>query len=374
MQEVLLNTYLSYKAKRSFVFANYTWNADGSLYSTYNGKKIPSQIPFSVMIREGPSVGDPLPEGSNAPPAVSRDYYEKVCKGRKTIIPRHEVHDHLSDPNGNAQEITEAWVAKLNSISNPCVESKKETDQLYNYLTFGDPKAMLDIWPSLSVSPVLTHFGWSPLVELAFDTNRHLFLPVSPLIPYLSGQPFTSNAERYTMIPGLMAIHIRRGDYEQHCVNLANWGSTYLAFNSFPEMLDQFNPPPRGGPRGEVAIQEFYRPHCYPTIEEIVERVHEVRRTPAGRGIRRIYIMTNGDRAWLAELKEALRRADHWDSVATSRDLVLNLEQKYVAQAVDMLVGQRAQVFIGNGFSTVTSNIVTMRMANRFPSDSTRFL
>ena len=35
--------------------------------------------------------------------------------------------------------------------------------------------------------------------------------------------------------------------------------------------------------------------------------------------------------------------------MVTSRDLYLSWEAKPVAQAVDMLIGQRAQVFIGNG-------------------------
>lgn len=33
-----------------FVFSNYTWNPDGSKYSDYNGKKIPSLVPFSALI------------------------------------------------------------------------------------------------------------------------------------------------------------------------------------------------------------------------------------------------------------------------------------------------------------------------------------
>ena len=35
-----------------------------------------------------------------------------------------------------------------------------------------------------------------------------------------------------------------------------------------------------------------------------------------------------------------------------SRDLELDSEQQYVAQGVDMLIGQRAQVIIGNGVSS----------------------
>lgn len=59
--------------------------------------------------------------------------------------------------------------------------------------------------------------------------------------------------------------------------------------------------------------------------------------------------MTNARGAWLAELREALWSAHKWEGLATSRDLELDWEQKYVAQAVDMHVAQRAEVFIGNG-------------------------
>ena len=62
--------------------------------------------------------------------------------------------------------------------------------------------------------------------------------------------------------------------------------------------------------------------------------------------------MTNGKPDFLTELKDALWEAAEWDVVATSRDMVMNWEQKYIAQAVDQLVAQRAQVLIGNGVSS----------------------
>lgn len=76
-------------------------------------------------------------------------------------------------------------------------------------------------------------------------------------------------------------------------------------------------------------------------------------RIAKGPELRRLYVMTNGDRAWLAELKHALKSAaeGQWDEIVTSRDLSLSREQKYVAQALDMYIGQRAQSFIGNGVS-----------------------
>lgn len=74
MQDLLFNAQLAYSAGRayvflkknlmcifacllsqmlvacSFVFDNYTWSLDGTLYSDYNGKLIPSQIPLSALI------------------------------------------------------------------------------------------------------------------------------------------------------------------------------------------------------------------------------------------------------------------------------------------------------------------------------------
>ena len=81
------------------------------------------------------------------------------------------------------------------------------------------------------------------------------------------------------------------------------------------------------------------------------EKIVEVKRSEEGRGLRDIYIMTNGPQDWVTELKDILRKSGEWGRIASSRDLTLSWEQKYVGQAVDMLIGQRAQVMIGNGVS-----------------------
>ena len=67
--------------------------------------------------------------------------------------------------------------------------------------------------------------------------------------------------------------------------------------------------------------------------------------------LRRLFIMTNGERGWVASLKQRLYQEGGWDSILSSRDLVLSPEQKAVAQTVDMAIAQRAAVFLGNGVS-----------------------
>ena len=265
---------------------------------------------------------------------------------------------------------------------------------------FGERNGMHGLWAQdFASSPVMTSFGWSALVELAFDNNRETISPTTTLEPPLSAQPFTTNRERYSELPGLLVLHIRRGDYEDHCKHLARWSSTFLAFNGLPQ-LEQFTPPP-GGPAVGTATEEgmaLYLQRCYPSIARIVDAAEEARRAEAARGrprLERVFVMTNGAGEWVGELKAALAATGHWTHVASSRDLVLNWEQKYVAQAVDMLVGQRAQVFIGNGvrpfasvalydgrlmlssfrvqWSSLTGGIVIMRMANGFRPETTLF-
>ncbi|KAI0637382.1 hypothetical protein C8Q77DRAFT_1249624 [Trametes polyzona] len=373
MQEVLLNAFLSYKANRSFVFYNYTWNDDGSDYSDYMGKPIPSRVPLTAMIR-GPIVGGQFPHGISAPLAVSEEYWHHVCDDRKVVVPHDDVHKDL--PSWYVDAITTGWVNKLRTLDGEqCVEAGSDGGPPYGWITFGDKDAMHGIWPEFRQSPILTHFLHSALVELAFDTNREVFAPTTVLEPPLSSLPLSlSSAQRYTEIPGLLVLHIRRGDYEGHCEHLAKWSSSYLAYNTLPELPDRFEPPP-GGSWGENTPENVlvYKAHCFPTVEQIVRRVEQVARLDAARGLAHVYVMTNGAVEWVAELKAALEAMGRWKNVASSRDLVLNWEQKYIAQAVDMLIAQRAQVFIGNGWSSLTGNAVLMRMANGFRPDSTRF-
>lgn len=211
---------------------------------------------------------------------------------------------------------------------------------------------MLNIWPDLSTSTVLSHFAWSPLIELAFDMNRELISPVAELEPYLSTQPFTNSADRYRHIPGLLALHIPRGIHQDYCRSLVTDSQKFGGFNALPFLPDTFNTSALAGMHDAERTLLYHR-RCMPIIQEIVRRVDHIRKSPIGRDLRSVYVATNGQSPWLLELKTALRRMGGWTSVSSTRDLVLNREQRYVKDAVDMLVAQRAQVFVGNGVRSV---------------------
>lgn len=209
---------------------------------------------------------------------------------------------------------------------------------------------MMALWPSLKQNPMITLFGWSTLAQQAFETNRNLFAP-APLI-----QPYTTTdlscprcVERSPRLDGLLVLQIRRGDFRGHCRRLAGWHSDFNTFNRFDGFADPWVKP-------QLGLEErmpLYMQRCWPTVDQIVAKVAAVRRTEAGRGLGNVYVMTNGDERWLAELKHALWAEHPWERIATSRDLVWTWEQKFVSQTMDMLVAERAQVFVGNGVSAI---------------------
>ena len=369
---------------QSFVFNDYVSNPDGSLYSEYGGKQVPSRIPLSALLGgkhhprfcfanslllTGPMVGGPWPPGDETPLSVSREFFHKVCPN-PTVL---QVSDTNNDDMRFSDDIPatyvfEKWVEKINSIDDPCLMLDPSNNAIFEYWCavgmihichsllmsayriFGNKKRMLSIWPYLSKSPVTTHWGWSPLVHDAFSRNRHLFEPT------FWGGIFDSQEGNMSLaIPGLLAIHVRRGDFKDHCVHLAKWSSDWNAFNSFPEFYDKFDRPTDGG-WGETseANIELYIRRCYPSIEQITEKVSQIQKEAVD-PLRYLYIMTNGPTPWVEELKSALVQDMSWDHVGSSRDLKTTWEQNFVAQALDMYVAQRAQVFIGNGVSVLRS-------------------
>ncbi|KAI9432216.1 hypothetical protein H4582DRAFT_1122671 [Lactarius indigo] len=373
MQEFLFNAHLAYLSNRIYVFDNYTWDKTPGDFSSFNGKPIPARVPLTALL-SGPIAGDPFPSSAVSPPAVIPEFFNEVCPNR-TIIDREAFNAPLS--GASAATILQAWLNLLERTEDRCIEVKEFSGQIFDFWLFGDSSRLLDIWPSLTKSPILTHFSWSPLIIAAIAANANI---IHPALSSVTPSSFTPSSHP-PLLPGLLALHIRRGDYVDHCMQLANWSAHFMGFNEFPGLPDRFDPPevPSAGnaPPEELAR---YRAHCFPDIAQIVARVREVRAAllPAT-PLSRVYVLTNGRPEWLAELKEALQKdarsegLDEWTHIGTSRDLRLTREQQHNAQAMDMAVAQRAEVFLGNGFSSLTSNVVMLRAAQGYEWDKTHF-
>lgn len=208
---------------------------------------------------------------------------------------------------------------------------------------------MLDAWDDFVQSPIMTGFRWSHLIESGFQSN---LMRVHP--PSGNKSASYDQIYPYTALDGLLVLQLRRGDYVEHCFNLLNWGAQWQGFNRFPQYPDQFTTV-EGAGSGNIseAAQNEHLKRCYPTPHQIAQRVGEIIETDSGKGLENVYIMTNGKVDFIDDVKRELYRIKKWNSITSSRDLLVNREQEYVKQAIDMLIGLRSHTFIGNGVSPV---------------------
>ena len=197
---------------------------------------------------------------------------------------------------------------------------------------FGSDR-LVSLWPDLSKHPILTTFQWSPLVHSGVLRNFALLQPTSVKSLY--------DTSPQSILPGLVAVHLRRGDYNRHCPRLAAWHTGYNGLNAFPALPDRFELPPDG-----EDVEAYYMRHCLPTDDQIVERLRAVREQHPT--LRRVYVLTNERSWWLNGLKKALQK-DGWDDLKSSLDNRLDSAQTYVAMAIDMAIAEKAEVFVGNG-------------------------
>ncbi|KAI6110436.1 hypothetical protein EDD16DRAFT_1611231 [Pisolithus croceorrhizus] len=360
LQEALLMSYLAYVSNVSFVFEDYTWTRTPLPWSMYGFALRPARIPLNAII-SGPTAGGPMPHGSQAPLAVSAEFYEKTCGGPEAKP--YVISSAFAPNEEDGSTIIEWWTQRLTSVQERCIEIDSTPHDLFDRFLFGGPR-ILSLWDSLISSPILSEFTWSPIVQSAVARNFALLRPDTINDIYAAS----------SSLHGLVAVHLRRGDYKRHCPNLAKWGAKYMGFNQHPSLLDRFDPSPYED--DSVQKEEYYLAHCLPTIEQLISVLRTVRReyrTQGAGSLKRVYVLSN-ERAWaLGELKNALKD-DGWEDVVSTVDLHLDAEQHHVSMAVDMAIAERAEVFIGNGFSSLSSNVVLLRMAKGMDVRSNRFL
>ncbi|EKM77859.1 hypothetical protein AGABI1DRAFT_76890 [Agaricus bisporus var. burnettii JB137-S8] len=381
-------SYLAYLTNRSFVFEDYTWSHLPSPYTIYDFALRPTRIPLNAYI-SGPTAGGSMDNAPESPPrAVSFDFWQTVCPSSD----RHVI-DSVNAPRDLAgPDRIRWWKEKIKSYHDvTCLEVATSQNEIFDFEFFGSQQ-ILDVWPSLSQSPILTRFKWSPLVLSAIERNFAL-LPNIPEVgesalpqhqsldtSQQASSTVSSPLARSTY-PALLAVHIRRGDFKRHCSNLAEWGPGFHGFNSFQGLPDHWT-----SYSGSSMKREYYRKRCLPNQEEIVERLHNVRQDhdeflsnqtdasisgsgspSSGHKLRRVFVLTNAWPVWQDGLKKKLM-ADGWEDVVVSEDLTLDKEQKGVNVAVDMSIAERAEVFVGNGVSLPVRSLTRlMSHCCRFP-------
>ncbi|KAF9542941.1 hypothetical protein CPC08DRAFT_700583 [Agrocybe pediades] len=443
LQEALLQGLIAHHANRSFVFEDFVWSHLPLPYTMYDFTLRPTRVPMSAFLggwlysRVIHQSGR-LNYTSRPNLSISAEYFEHVCPPsvRVEVAYRWPVSNVAGDFPGetaDSLDILSWWLRRLSEpdlINEKCVVIREIERKVWDSDFFGTRRP-LSLFPLLRDSPILRNFKWSSIVEKAVDRSlKQQFADTSTKNPIASfdsvsfvGQhvpaaprPTTSSS----VVPGLVALHLRRGDYKRHCTRLAAWQAGYMGWNrlvdgrdgrkTFEEELAGNMAMENGTSFTESNTQDtrekLYLTHCLPTIPEVVRRLHQVRDEYAERlptledgkdsgTLRHVYVLTNGWPSYVKELRRALLD-DGWESVIASQDVEdgdgarlagsargasngwydrwkwendeqerrgLSREERGVSVAIDMGIAQRAEVFVGNGFSSLSANVIMLRLA-----------
>lgn len=170
-----------------------------------------------------------------------------------------------------------------------------------------------------------------------------------------------------------MALHLRRGDFDDHCKILAERHEGTTTWATLPFLQSAMLPPSLDTSNTTSVMQ-----HCYPSLYRILEAVsHQVRLHPH---LRTLHILHDG--AWdhplvylqYYKLAEALKNAawaerQGWKNgpmlrITHSGDLPIAKGERDWSVCVDVELARRAEVFIGNGYSSLSTQIIALRLGD----------
>jgi len=214
------------------------------------------------------------------------------------------------------------------------------------------------IWPSFQ-EYLTNHFRWSDNVLAIVDrTQAKLRLRSSLSDVSLEREPY-------------MALHLRRGDFEEHCKMLGERHEGITTWATLPFLQPSIFPPSL-----DISNDTSIMQHCYPTLYRILDAVsHQARSHPH---IRRLHVLHDG--AWdhplvylqyyklAAALKNTAWTEKHgWKNgpmlrVTHSADVPIAKGERDWSVCVDVELGRRAEVFIGNGYSSFSTQIIALRL------------
>ncbi|KAF9046630.1 hypothetical protein BJ165DRAFT_1182183 [Panaeolus papilionaceus] len=390
LNELLLNSWLAYESNRSYVFHDFAWKDHHYPWPMQKFNEWKPRTPLNALM-SGPSAGSPWESGDKAPRAVHESFFNRVCPvSERRIINTNDIKPTIYWEDG--QVIFSTWKKLLSEAPERCIEvvpALRDQDiwpETFD-IQFWSGSRGLSLWGNFATSPVSRLLRPSSTVKSAVEVNKILFLSQK------TRSQFHISTE--TALNNVLAIHVRRGDFKEACLEHAALNSTFYSWNLLPFLPDKFTPPSPTSfgsdidrsPTGSIKSTEaeaLYLARCLPGPAAIANKVKQAKEEYTryflehrpGQQERRhldvLYIMSNDNTQWIDDLTATLRK-DGWSRIVTSRDLRLTSEQKEVGVAVDMDIGRRAAVFIGNGWSSFTSNVVHRRLVDKKPPISIRF-
>ncbi|KAJ7858953.1 hypothetical protein B0H14DRAFT_3632040 [Mycena olivaceomarginata] len=206
---------------------------------------------------------------------------------------------------------------------------KKET---FDLVLWGGPTRPHALGLFLAV-PHFPPLRSSPIVSAAVDRNTYLFISRGPRPPHPAPRnPFQR----------ILALHLRRGDYEGHCRGMTYINLVFYSRNLFPHLPDCFVSEP----------DKAAEAHCnYLTNAARGNEMH------GDATLDVMYLLTNEKSSWIDGLKETLGK----DGGRSRRPGPgADTEQTNVSMAVDMKIARRAA-----GFYDSTRQIWDTEMAQQ---------
>lgn len=132
-------------------------------------------------------------------------------------------------------------------------------------------------------------------------------------------------------------------------------GKTYWQWNLLPDMVDKYTPHPdawKSNTTESVRTRQEHMDHCYPSLGYILRRIETVLRDDPSKSIRKVFILTNADAAFVRLLKDAIKESLRIDAFSSAtEDLGLDERARGAQPGVDMEIAARADIFLGNGVS-----------------------
>ncbi|CAA7260580.1 unnamed protein product [Cyclocybe aegerita] len=321
-QEILLYHHLALQTSRIYVYQPFIWRPRGEK----------AEVPLSAFLR-GPTEG-----------TISDSAFDEVCPPEDVV--RVKLVTNTESQWEHAKSI-------LNS-NDRCIVVE---DWLFNW-NYLASTGIHDIWPSFQ-KYLANHFKWSDNVLAIVDRTQ------TKLGLKSRGAPSSSQGSPY------IAVHLRRGDFEDHCKYLNTTHQGFTTWGSLP-LLRPATYPPALNTTDAASIME----HCYPSLHRILDAISKQARSRGN--VRAIHILHDG--AWdhptvylqFYKLSQALTN-ERWTTqhgwvggpmlrVTQSADVPMERGERDWRVCVDVELARRAEVFIGNGYSSLSTQVVALRL------------
>lgn len=214
-------------------------------------------------------------------------------------------------------------------------------------ISFLESSALNNIWPNFA-KYLKSDFAWS----------QHILDLTSQTL-----------AENNLLHKPFLALHFRRGDFESHCKYLARTQQGFTTWATLPLVVPSVSAPFLDTSNATSIVE-----HCYPSLERIANAIG--RQVQANQAIKDVHVLHDG--AWdhpfvyveLHQLRSILRSASwsHQYGVPPIQELThsglpsINFHDKDFDVMVDIEIARRANVFLGNGYSSLSTQVIALRL------------